>query len=159
MGAVFRRARRRRVVGDCFSRAPRIDRWSGVALLVVTPLITWLFLHESIASGGMGMLFVIYATPPLCLAFVAWAVACRRLPDRLRRLALVATVLLACGVWTLYRTSGITGDRIASFEWRWAQTSEERLVDRHGPGSSAASPAPVADRAGVHVAWFSRAQS
>ena len=132
----------------CFSRAPRIDRWSSVALLVVTPLITWLFLHESIASGGMGMLFVIYATPPLCLAFVAWAVACRRLPDRLRRLALVATVLLACGVWTLYRTSGITGDRIASFEWRWAQTSEQRLVDRPGSGSSAASPAPVADRPG-----------
>jgi outer membrane protein assembly factor BamB/uncharacterized membrane protein YhaH (DUF805 family) len=132
----------------CFSRASRPDRWGGAALLVATPVMTWGFLHESIATGGMGMLFVIYATPPLCLAFVAWAVAGRRLPDTPRRLAMVATIVLACGVWTLYRTTGITGNRIAEFEWRWAQTAEERLIDLPGRGSPAASSVPVADRPG-----------
>ncbi len=123
----------------CFSRAPRSDRWSGVALLVATPFMTWLLLHDSIATGGMGMLFVIYATPPLCLAFVAWAVAGRNLPDRPRRLAMVAIILLACGAWTLYRTTGITGNRIADFKWRWARTPEEQLIDLPGRGSPAAS--------------------
>jgi outer membrane protein assembly factor BamB len=132
----------------CFSRARGFDRWSGVVFLVVAPVMTWCFSHESIAYGGMGMLFVIYATPPLCLAFVTWAVVGRGLPDRPRRFAMVATILLACGVWTLCRTTGITGNRLAEFEWRWARTPEERLVDRPARNGPPASLVPVADSPG-----------
>ncbi len=43
---------------------------------------------------------------------------------------MVATILLACGVWTLARSDGITGDGAAELAWRWAETAEERLMAR-----------------------------
>jgi outer membrane protein assembly factor BamB len=111
-----------------FSRAPRSERWGAVALMIVALVATSRFLHESLATAGMGMLFPIYAIPILSLAFVVWAVASRHLPDGLRRVSMVATILLACGVWALIRTGGITGDLDSDFAWRWAETPEERLL-------------------------------
>jgi len=58
----------------------------GVALFA-TPRI----IHESIATRMMGMMFVIYVIPLLSLAFVAWAVASRRLSSGPRRALMVAT--------------------------------------------------------------------
>ena len=93
-----------------FSRAPRFERWGALVLTIVALAAAWRLLHTSIATAGMGMLFFIYAIPVLSLAFVVWAVATRRLSDGLRRATMVATILLACGVWTLLRTNGVTGD-------------------------------------------------
>ena len=76
----------------------------------------------------MGMMFLIYAIPVLSLAFVVWAVASRRLSSGPRRASMVAAILLACGVLTLVRTGGITGDGDADFHWRWTETPEERLL-------------------------------
>ena len=76
----------------------------------------------------MGMLFPILVIPVLAIAFVAWAVATRRLPDRTRRLTMAATILLACGSWTLIRTGGFTGEFDHDFAWRWSPTPEERLL-------------------------------
>jgi hypothetical protein len=84
-------------------------------------------------------LFPILAAPFLSLAFVTWAVATRRLSDGPRRAAMVATILLACGVWTLVRTGGFTASFRNDLMWRWAQTPEERLVAK-----AADEPAPVA---------------
>jgi outer membrane protein assembly factor BamB len=78
----------------------------------------------------MGMLFLVYAIPVLSLAFVVWAVVARGLSDGPRRAAMVATILLACGVWALVRTAGVTGTFDADFEWRWKETPEERLLAR-----------------------------
>jgi hypothetical protein len=50
---------------------------------------------------------------------------------------MVATILLACGVWTLIRTGGITGDVHSDFAWRWAETPEERLLAQAGDESMA----------------------
>ena len=58
----------------------------------------------------MGLMFPMYAIPVLSLAFVVWAVATRRLSNGPRRATMVATILLACGVWALVRTDGITGE-------------------------------------------------
>jgi len=115
-----------------FSRAPRFERWVAVILMVVALVATSRIIHESIATGMMGMMFIVYAIPVLSLAFVAWAVASRRLADRPRRAAMVATILLACGVWTLVRTGGFGGDLDHDFAWRWAETPEERLLAQAG---------------------------
>jgi outer membrane protein assembly factor BamB len=126
-----------------FSRAPRSERWGAVVLMIVALVVTSRIIHESIATAGMGIMFVLYAVPVLSLAFVVWAVASRRLSDGPRRATMVATILLACGVWTLLRSDGVTGDGAAEFAWRWAESSEERLLAQ-AEDEPAALPSAIA---------------
>jgi outer membrane protein assembly factor BamB len=111
-----------------FSRAPRSERWGAVALMIVALAATYFANHES-----MGQLWLIsYAGPTLCLAFVAWAVVSRGFSRRLQRATMIATILLACGAWTLVLSRGITGDGVADFAWRWSATPEEQLLAQAG---------------------------
>jgi outer membrane protein assembly factor BamB len=126
-----------------FSRAPRSERCGAVILMIVAMGATSRIVHQSIATGMMGMMLLIYAVPVLSLAFVVWAVASRRLSDGLRRATMVATILLACGVWALLRTNGISGTG-AELAWRWAKTPEQRLLARADePAALPAAPAVV----------------
>ena len=123
-----------------FSRAPRLERWGAVVLMIVALAATPRILHPSIATGMMGMMYVVYVVPALSLALVAWAVASRPLADGPQRATLAAAILLACGGWALLRTDGITGDLRSHFAWRWAKTSEQELLARSA-GEPPASPA------------------
>lgn len=113
-----------------FSRAPVSDRLGAVVLMIVALAGTQRIIHESISTAGGGWLFFAYAIPVLSLAFVAWAAAGRHLADLPRRTTMAATILLACGLWALVRTGGITNDLDSDFAWRWAKTPEERLLDQ-----------------------------
>ena len=111
-----------------FSRAPWLERLGAVVVIAVAIVAIRPLLHESIVGGMMGMMFAIYAVPTvLGIAFVAWAVLTRRFSDWTRRVSMVATILLACGVWTLVRTDGISSGG-AQLAWRWTPTPEERLL-------------------------------
>jgi len=114
-----------------FSRAPRSERWGAIVLMIVALVATRLVVHASIENGMMGMMFVIYAIPTLSLAFVGGAVASRRLSAGPRRAAMVAAILLGCGVWTLVRTNGIIGGG-SDLAWRWTASAEERLLAQAG---------------------------
>ena len=122
------------------SRAPRSERFGAVVLMIAALGATWGLKHESM---GPFWLFA-YAIPVLCLAFVAWAVASRRLADGPRRATMVATIVLASGVWTLVQTEGISGDHVATFAWRWTESPEERLVAQAGDAPVAPPSAPAA---------------
>jgi outer membrane protein assembly factor BamB len=111
-----------------FSRAPRVERFGGVLLMIAAMAVTPRLLHESVAKGNMGFQFFLNAIPVLSLAFVVWAVVTRRLANGPRRATMAATILLACGAFALVRSRGLTGDGAAEFEWRWAKTPEERLL-------------------------------
>ena len=137
-----------------FSRAPRSERWGAVVLMVVALVATQRIVHESIAMAGMGVLFFVYAIPVLSLAFVVWAVASRHLPDGPRRATMVATILLACGVWALVRTGGITNDGDSDFAWRWAETPEERLLAQAGDEPMALLSASAATDTGADWPGF-----
>src|SRR5437879_1040096 len=113
-----------------FSRAPWSERVCAIVLMGVALFATPRIVHKSIATGMMGMMFVIYAIPLLSLAFVAWAVASRRLSSGPRRASMVAAILLGCGVLALVRTGGITGDADSDFHWRWDQAPEQPLLAR-----------------------------
>jgi outer membrane protein assembly factor BamB len=134
-----------------FSRTPWFERLGIIVLMIVGLFGAWHLKHES-----MGPLWLIgYAVPGLCLALVAGAAASRRLPDGPRRATMAATILLACGVWTLVRTEGITGDHVAKFTWRWTKTPEEKVmaqadapvVPAPAPASVGAAKEPVPRRA------------
>jgi outer membrane protein assembly factor BamB len=121
-----------------------LERLGGVALIIAGLAFTPRILHPSISTGMMGLMFVLYATPFVCLAFVIWAAASRRLSDGWRRASMVATILLSCGAWALLRTDGITGDGAAQLAWRWTETSEERLLAQTVHEPAALQPAPAA---------------
>ena len=124
-----------------FSRAPRAERWGGVILMIVALGATSLIGHRSI----LGLALVAYTLPVVSLAFVAWAVVGRRLSDRPRRAAMVATVLLACGMWTLVRSEGATGDMTVDFAWRWTVSPEQRLLAQEDDEPAALPPAPATE--------------
>jgi outer membrane protein assembly factor BamB len=107
-----------------FSRAQRKERFGALGLIVVALGATWLFRHDSMWLPWL----LAYAIPFLSLAFVIWAVATRRLPDRVRHATMVATILIACGGWLFVRQYGINGDHQAEFGWRWSKSTEERLL-------------------------------
>lgn len=119
-----------------FSRARRKERFGALGLMAVALGATWLFRHDSMWLPWL----LTYAIPILSLAFVAWAVATRHLPDRIRHATMVATILIACFGWLFVRQNGINGDHQAEFGWRWSASSEERLLAQttNEPAQSAA---------------------
>jgi len=131
-----------------FSRAPRAERWGAIVLIILAMVATSRFLHISIATGMMGLVFVVYAIPGLSLALVAWALVSRRLSQGPRLVAMVATILIACGVWTLVRTGGFDTDGKHDFAWRWAETPEQRLLAQAEEESMALQSAPAATETG-----------
>jgi len=126
------------------SRAPWFERLGAVALMIVALFATPRILHESIAKGAMGVLFPMLAIPVVSLAFVAWAIATHRLPNGIRRVTMIATILAACGVMALVRTGGVTGSFDNDLHWRWSMTPEERLLAQSGNEPPALPPAQAA---------------
>ncbi len=129
-----------------FSRAPRSERWAAVLLTALALVATSRALHESIATGMMGMMFPMYAVPVMSLAFVGWAAASHRLAGRARFATMAATILLASGAWALLRSEGIRGGGSAQFAWRWAETAEERLLARPDVITPLSAEEPAAAR-------------
>jgi outer membrane protein assembly factor BamB len=130
-----------------FSRAPWLERVGGIALMIVAVFATKLIVHESIANGMMGMMLPVFAIPLLSVALVASAAATGQLSSGPRRALMIASILLACGVFTLVRTGGITGNADPDLHWRWTPTPEQRLLAQQAgdePAAPAAAPAAVA---------------
>ena len=111
-----------------FSRAPWIERVGVLVLMVITVIAGKRVVHESIANGMMGRMLYVFVVPFFCLALVAALAVGRRLSTGTRRAVMVGAIVLACGVWTLVRTGGITGNVETDFHWRWTKSPEEKLV-------------------------------
>ena len=121
-----------------FSRARWLERLGALALIVLALTGTWFLRHDSMHLAW----FLAYVIPVTSLAFVAWAVITRRMPDRVRHLTMVATILIAGGGWLLLRQDGINGDHQATFGWRWAASPEERMLAQ--VSNETLAPAPAA---------------
>ncbi|HSR52916.1 MAG TPA: PQQ-binding-like beta-propeller repeat protein, partial [Acidobacteriota bacterium] len=134
-----------------FSRAPWAERLGAIILVVAAMAAAQRLVHPSVAEGNLGFQYFIYAIPVASLAFVMWAVASRHLAPGLRRASMAAVILLACGVWVLLRSTGLTGGGFPEFAWRWAETPEERLL-AHEENQFAAPP-PDAAAASSKVDW------
>jgi outer membrane protein assembly factor BamB len=129
-----------------FSRAPWAERLGGVALMIAAFVVTRFLVHPSISNGAMGMLLAVLAIPPLAAAFALSALATRRFGDGARRTIMAATILIACGAWTLVRTGGFDGSGKSDFHWRWTPTPEQKLLAQ-GQDEPAPSAAPEASSA------------
>ena len=111
-----------------FSRAPWAERLGAIVLMIVALFATKRLSHESIVGAGMGKLIYILAIPVMCVALVGWAVATHRLSTLVRRSTMVASILIACGLFTVLRTDGITGEGDLDLHWRWTSTPEDLLL-------------------------------
>ena len=129
-----------------FSRAPWSERLGVTVLMIVALFATSRLVDESIAGGGMGWLLYIWAVPFMSIALVAATAASRHLSSRARRASIAAAILVACGMWTLIRTEGVTSDVVGSdFRWRWTPTPEQRLLEQaadNPPAPSASAEIP-----------------
>ncbi len=139
-----------------FSRAPWSERLIALAAIVVATVAIGPFTHISLQNGLMGRMLYVYAVPPtLSLALVIWAAASRGLAPGRRRLALVAAILIGCGVWTLARTDGLFWG-LPQLAWRWTPTAEDRLLAQTrtdapipSPPAQVQTPAPALPAAPV----------
>lgn len=123
-----------------FSRARWLERIGAIALMVIAVAATKRIVHPSIAGGMMGMMLPVYATPILSMALVASAALGRKFSTWPRRGLMAAAILLACGVFTLLRTGGITAEADSDLHWRWTRTPEEKLLAQ-GDEPTASFPA------------------
>src|SRR2546425_1150107 len=114
------------------SRAPWSERVGAIVVMVVAVFATKQIVHPSIANAGMSRMLPIFSIPIMSLGRVAWAAASRRLSTGPRRISMVAAILLACGLFTLVRTGGVTGDGKSDLHWRWTPTPEQRLLAQAG---------------------------
>lgn len=110
------------------SRAAWADRLGGLALIILAMVGTYPFLDQSLATGAMGMLFVLLAVPGVCLAFVAALALTSARPRGVRRAVTVAAVAIACLAWTTVKTGGFDGSFNNDLSWRWTPTPEDRLL-------------------------------
>ena len=115
-----------------FSRDSRVNRWGAIFLMIASLFITSFFIDESIAKANMGLMFIIHSIPVMSVAFVSWSVITRHLKPFTRRITMIATILVASGLWIFIRTNGMTGDARQYLGWRWAKTSEEKLLAQSG---------------------------
>ena len=134
----------------CFSRAPWLDRIAAIVLVAAAVAVSKFVVHVSIAGAGQGFLVYVLGIQPLALGLVIWAVLTRDARPSTRRLALVATVLLASVPIALIRTGGIGGSSGLDMHWRWTPTPEELLLARGPeelkplPPAAVETPAPAA---------------
>ena len=127
-----------------FSRAPWLERVAPLLLIVVGVIVTKRLVHPSIAGGMMGMMLPIFSIPVMSLALVGWAASTYRLPTLPRNALMLVSIALACSVFTLIRTGGISGDADSDFHWRWTKTPEEKLLAQTNDQPVVATPAPAA---------------
>ena len=127
-----------------FSRAPWLERVGAIVVMIVAVFTIRRLVHPSIENAGMSRMLPIFSIPIMSVALVAWAVASRRLSIGARRASMVVSVLLGCGLFTLVRTGGVTGDGKSDLHWRWTPTPEERLLAvRDEPTPLPPAPAPL----------------
>ncbi len=113
-----------------FSRVHWYERVISFAIMIASLVLLPLLMHESIKTGLSGMMYYFYAIPVLCMTFVVWVLLSRRLSFPLQIITMALTIFASCGIWALFRSDGITGNASAQFEWRWSDTSEDKLPHR-----------------------------
>jgi len=132
-----------------FSRAPVIERWGAIVMIIASLFVTSFLLDESIATANLGLMFVFFSIPVMSLAFVIWAIASHRLSPVPRRVTMIMTIVLASGMWIFLRTDGMDAELHHDLKWRWAETAEERLITRSkGELTSLPSLTAVSDTGG-----------
>jgi hypothetical protein len=118
-----------------FSRAHKYERWGAVLIMTGLLILSANLVGEPAFTGVQGLMFFIYSVPALSLAFVVWAFVSARLPDRIRCLLMIISIVMTCGVWTHLRHDWIAGNTGEYFCLRWSETPYELWSTSPGDNS------------------------
>jgi len=123
-----------------FSRASGTERWLAPLAMVASLGLTLPLLHHSIGQAMNGIIFFMYATPPLSIALVLWVIISRNLDASPRRVSMIATIAVASLAWNLVRFDGMQFAEGAEFAWRWTETAEEPFLAQKSGVSGSTMP-------------------
>ncbi len=131
------------------SRAPWIDRLATVVFMAATVALVSQLIDPTIARGGQGRAFYIYAVEFSTFGLAAGVFLARRMSRTSWRVTVAAAILVACGALAVLRVNGVTGDGRSQFAWRWTKTAEQRLLARADlePAPAAVTSAPATSAA------------
>jgi len=136
-----------------FSRAPWSERVGALVVMAGAVVATRAVAHESIVGAGQGILLPLMGTQVMALALVLWAVASRGLADVPRRASMAMTIVLACGLFAIIRTDGVSSSALGSdYRWRWTPTAEQLLLAKTATEPERVVPSPVVAEAPAPVA-------
>ena len=129
------------------------DRLGTVAVMIAAVFATSFVVHESVSNGMMGNMLFVFSIPLLSVALVAAVGLSRGRFAAFRRVSIVTAIVVACGLATLVRTGGVSGDGVSDLHLRWTPTPEDRLLAQAADDPPASAPAdPVELRRGEPVA-------
>ena len=121
--------------------------------MIAAVFATSFVVHESVSNGMMGNMLFVFSIPLLSVALVAAVGLSRGRSAAFRRVSIVTALVVACGLATLVRTGGVSGDGVSDLHLRWTPTPEDRLLAQAVDDPPASAPAdPVELRRGEPVA-------
>jgi len=137
-----------------FSRAPWGERLGVLAAMAAALALTSRLVHPTIASGGMGFLFYIFAVPSVNIGLVAALLLTRHRKVRERRLAIAVALVVVCALLAMVRTGGLSSKADSDLAWRWTPTAEERLLARAEAPADASADASALPAAAAQWPGF-----
>lgn len=125
------------------SRAPRKDRWIGLALFLAA-VAAVVFSQKTVSMGGM---LVALALPVMVLGTVAALLVTYRMRWPARRWVLMAVLVICAVLFCAKRVDSIGGDLAPVVSWRWNPTIEDRSTmipaeEAHGTANLPATAGP-----------------
>lgn len=111
-----------------FSKAPKLERWTAIPVMLISLFLSARFLDKSIATSMMGLMYLTYSIPVVSLFFVLWAYAAANFSWRFKFESMIIILLIGSGFWMLLRTEGMDGQAHHQFAWRWSKTYEEMML-------------------------------
>lgn len=132
-----------------FSRTAPGLRWGGLGLAVLFSALALLLLHGSIRTGNMGLMYYMHLLPNICLALMAGALITRILERGLRMVVFALIITLAPASLLLLKSEGLDGEGRAMLAWRWAMSSEEKLLSSGESWEEASGSAQL----GMEAEW------
>ncbi|MBN1199115.1 MAG: PQQ-like beta-propeller repeat protein [Bacteroidales bacterium] len=110
------------------SRARWFDRLGGLILAALSLYAVSFLLDKSITTSNMGLMFIMYSLPVTSIFFVAGLVVTGQLSPMTRRVVVALFLVGSAGLWAFLRTDGMNGVGEHELNWRWARSSEQRLL-------------------------------
>ena len=100
------------------------DKLLGFAVAVLGGVAANFLYHKTMAQFGLAF----FPWPVVLTAWAGWVALARNAPAGVRRLGLVAVLVLAWAPFALVRAEGIDGEQHTDFHWRWTPTPEQLFL-------------------------------